>query len=152
MVFRVVRGTAWLGLVGFLLHGNWEWLQTFFYVDASADIGLIVWYRLHCTLVDVAVLVGCAGAVTLAHGDPRWIERPSSGDIVAVTLLGVAYTAISEQINVAMVGTWGYSALMPILPGTSIGTVPLLQWSLISPAAVLLTARLLRGGRRGRAR
>jgi len=148
-VADVARDLAWLAFVAFLLHGNWEWLQTFFYVDATSEIDTIVWYRLHCTLVDVAILAGAAAIVALSRRDPRWVEHPSRRDLVLLAVLGVAYTSISEQVNVAMTGAWGYSTLMPVIPGTSIGLAPLLQWVVIPPVAVLLAARLI-GGRASR--
>lgn len=139
-----LRRFAWLAATGFLLHGNWEWLQTPFYDDRTASINLVVWYRLHCTLADVLILLGCVLAVSLfARGD-AWLARPEPRHLVWLASLGVSYTAASEQVNVGLRGAWVYSELMLVIPGTAIGLVPLLQWALVPPATAWLASRLAR--------
>ena len=136
----VIR-TAWFLFFGFLLNGNWEWLQTPFYDDGPVGLNTVVWYRLHCTLVDVVILLGCAAVVSVAVRGTGWLARPGRRHMAALALMGTAYTAISEQINVGVNAAWGYSSLMPVIPGTSIGVVPLLQWLLLPPLALWLAGR-----------
>lgn len=138
----MLRRTAWLAVVGFLLNGNWEWLQTPFYDDRAIAITTVVWYRLHCTMVDVVILLGCAVVLTLLRRGTSWLERPAAPDMTLLAGIGTMYTALSEQLNVGVRAAWAYSPLMPVIPGTAIGLVPLLQWVLLPPAAVLLAARL----------
>lgn len=130
--------------MGFLLNGNWEWLQTPFYADRTAAINTVVWNRLHCTLVDVGILVGAALVVSLTVRGTAWLVRRRPRDVAVFTLLGTAYTAFSEQLNVASRGAWSYSSWMPVLPGTSIGIAPLVQWLLIPPVVTWLVSRLSR--------
>lgn len=132
---------AWLLAFGFLLNGNWEWLQTPFYDDGGVSVNTVVWYRFHCTLVDVVILAGCVLAVALVTRSLAWMARPGRGHLAAVALLGTAYTAVSEQVNVGVNASWGYSELMPVIPGTSIGVVPLLQWLVLPPLALWLARR-----------
>ncbi len=133
---------VWLAFFGFLLHGDWEWLQTPFYDDGGVSLNTVVWYRFHCTLVDVLILLGSAALVGFALRRPAWLLRPEPRHLVATALLGVAYTAASEQLNVAIRQSWAYSRLMPVVPGTYIGVVPLVQWLVIPPLAVWLAARV----------
>ncbi len=139
-----LRRMAWLAMVGFLLNGNWEWLETPWYDDRTNAINTIVWYRLHCALLDVGILIGAALAVSLLFRTTNWLVQPRPREVAVFTLLGATYTAVSEQVNVAIRGAWSYSPWMPVLPGTSIGVVPLLQWVLLPPVAVWLASRLSR--------
>jgi hypothetical protein len=137
-----VQRFLWLAVFGLLLHGNWEWLQTPFYDDGGVSVNTVVWYRFHCTVVDVAILLGCAMVVSLVARGTGWLRRPGAGHLAVLSLLGMAYTALSEQINVGLVGGWAYSHLMPLIPGTAIGVVPVLQWLVVPPAAAWLVSRV----------
>lgn len=133
---------GWLAFSGFLLHGNWEWLQTPFYDDGDAAINTVVWYRFHCTAGDVLILVASAVLVSIIVRDAQWLRRPAARPAIYLSLLGIAYTAVSEQIHVGARTTWAYTELMPVLPGTSIGVVPLLQWAVVPPLALWMATRL----------
>lgn len=138
-----LRRLAWLGLTGFLLNGNWEWLQTPFYHDATKSVNDIVWFRLHCTAGDVVILLGCALAVTGLRRSTSWLARPRILDFALMTALGLAYTSFSELVNLGR-DTWAYSELMPLVPGTQVGLAPLAQWLVLPTAAVWFAARLSR--------
>lgn len=139
-VVGVLRLLVYFFLITFLVYGAWEWLQTPFYRDVSDDINMIVWFRFHCTLVDFLILGGCVAAVSLLRRRIGWLLVPRFVDLAVVTALGIAYTAVSEYVNVHLTGGWGYSSWMPILPIAGIGLVPILQW-LILPSSVLLLVR-----------
>ncbi|MBI1774074.1 MAG: hypothetical protein HYR63_01880 [Proteobacteria bacterium] len=66
---------------------------------------------------------------------------------VATVLIGIAYTIFSEWLNVQVRGSWAYSALMPVVPGTAIGLAPLLQWIAIPLLAFRLVRRHASTGR-----
>jgi len=135
------RRLAWLGLTGFLLNGNWEWLQTPFYQDATKSVNDIVWFRLHCTVGDVLILLACALAVTGLRRSTSWLARPRILDFALMTALGLVYTSFSELVNLGR-DTWAYSELMPLVPGTAIGVAPLAQWLILPTAALWLAARI----------
>lgn len=136
-----LRSVLWLAVFGFLLNGNWEWLQTPFYDDGGASLNTVVWFRLHCTLVDVVILLGSAAAVCVAARGWRWLRHPAPIHMISLSLLGAAYTAASEQVNVGLQQSWAYSSLMPVVPGTDIGLIPVAQWLVLPAAAVWLAAR-----------
>ena len=140
---------AYLILFGFLVFMPWEVIQTPFYDDATDDINMIVWYRVHCTFGDVGILLGAVGIVSAVRRDVGWILRPNRRQVAAVTFVGLAYTMVSEFMNVQIVLRWAYSPLMPSVGG--IGLVPILQWILLPAAILALSARQARsypyGGR-----
>lgn len=123
----------------------WEWMQSPFYQDVSIQINEIVWFRIHCTLVDVLIMLGSAVFIAAARRKPGWFTNPRPGDFALLTAAGVLYTAISEYVNVEILGRWAYSALMPRIPVLGSGLVPLLQWLLLPTLVLLLTRGYLRG-------
>jgi len=80
--------------------------------------------------------------VSIAARGITWLRRPPARHLAALSLLGTAYTALSEQINVGLRQSWAYSHLMPVLPGTSIGVLPLLQWLMLPAVAAWLASRV----------
>ena len=132
---------AWLALSGFLWNGNWEWLQGPFFRDQSSALNQIVWFRFHCTVGDVLILLVSALAVSGIRRSSRWLVTRDTLSVVLLTLFGVGYTAWSEHVNLAR-EAWAYSELMPLLPGTSIGLVPLTQWLVLPWVSVWMTSRL----------
>jgi len=132
---------AWVAVFGFLLFGNWEWLQTPFYDNDGLSLTTVVWYRLHCTAVDVLILIACVAATGLLVRNLGWLQHPQPRHLAILALLGTSYTGLSEQINVSIRGSWAYSSLMPVVPGTSVGVVPLAQWLVLPALAVWLASR-----------
>ena len=139
-----MRVLAWLAVTGLLLHGNWEWLQSPFYRDSSTSLERIVWFRLHCTLGDVLILLVSAAAVSAILRSTDWLARPRWGPIGLLTVIAILYTAFSERRNLTA-GAWSYSEWMPVIPWLGVGLAPLLQWLLLCPLSVRVAARLSRG-------
>ena len=59
--------------------------------------------------------------------------------VASAIVLGVAYTILSEWLNVEVWRSWSYSSAMPVLPWLGTGLSPLLQW-LVVPAAAFAIA------------
>ena len=95
---------------------------------------------LHCTVGDV--LIGAA-AILLAlialreESLASWRWRRIA---LLSALFGVAYTVLSEWLNVAVLRSWAYAPSMPrIYVGDfEIGLTPLLQWIVIPALAIFL--------------
>jgi len=130
----------------FLIFGMWEWVQTPFFTDITDEINIIVWYRLHCTIGDIMILGISIIIWSFFKRDNEWFFSPRKKDYLAVTLLGTSYTAYSEILNVVIRESWGYSELMPMIPGTHIGIVPIIQWLLLPSLILYICARFI-GGR-----
>jgi hypothetical protein len=141
----VTHRFLWLAVFGFLLNGNWEWLQTPLYDDAAKPAIEVLRFRLHCTAGDVLILLVCALGVSGVRRSTSWLSRPHPSDLALLAILGVGYTFVSELVNVGR-GSWAYSELMPLVPGTSVGVVPLAQWLLLPMLAAWMSARIRRSG------
>lgn len=137
----LVRNAGLWALLSLLLNLPWELAQLPLYTLVSARAASDVVYAIaHCTIGDVliAMTVFLLASALLRRTD--WpLSRPVAGG-AWVTVAGMAYTAWSEWRNVYELGSWAYSASMPLVFG--IGLSPLLQW-LFLPAATLLVFRVV---------
>jgi len=95
----------------------------------------------HCTLGDLMILVVGYWLVALLNRDRDWYLNAVLPNGFLFVMLGAAYTIYSEITNIRT-GTWGYTALMPIVPVVDIGAMPLLQWALIPPVLLWLMRML----------
>lgn len=129
----------------FLIFGMWEWVQTPFFKDITDNLNLIVWYRIHCTVGDIMILGISVIAWSFIHKNNDWFLSPKKKDYLAVTLMGVLYTSYSEILNVVIRKSWGYSSLMPMIPGTHIGLIPIIQWLTLPSLILYICARFIRG-------
>lgn len=74
-------------------------------------------------------------ALVLAGDD----GRPWRGYVrvaLLTTALGIAFTIVSEWLNVEVGRSWAYAPAMPRLPVFATGLSPLLQWVIILPAVL----------------
>ena len=125
------RAALWSALA-FVANLGWEIAHARLYtIWATKDRIDIAWSVLHCTVGDVlmALALFVVAGVALRRAD--WpTSRPWMGGAIVVTS-AVAFTAWSEWYNVYRVGSWSYTASMPLIFG--IGLSPLLQWLILPP-------------------
>lgn len=129
---------------GFLTAFIWETLQMPFF-----DVGTATYWErtLGCTRAtfgDAGILLLAYTVVSLLKRDRHWMRRPACWMTGTYLLIGLGITIIIEGIatNVPRDWVWGwrYSELMPLVPGTNIGLVPILMWVFI-PLITLWFAR-----------
>ena len=92
----------------------------------------------HCTAGDALIGVSTlALALILTRAaEParwRWVRIA-----ILTAVLAAAYTVFSEWMNAAVLRSWTYSELMPVLrvAGVELGVAPLAQWLLLPPLAL----------------
>ncbi len=143
----LARAGLWSALA-FALNLAWEIAHVRLYTLWASAEGLSVARALfHCTLGDVAIALAMFALAALVLGNTDWPAlRPRTGSAIVV-VGAMAYTAWSEWYNVYRVGSWGYTASMPLVFG--IGLSPLLQW-LVLPPVMVAAYRALGPGLLGR--
>ena len=113
--------------------GNFVWeciqlpLYTLWNTGSAAEITYAV---VHCAGGDLLIAGATLVGSLLLFGAANW---PSARFIPVATttfIAGIGTTAYIEQLSITR-GTWAYSDLMPLLPGTGIGLSPLAQWIVI---------------------
>jgi hypothetical protein len=93
----------------------------------------------HCTGGDILITT-----LTLAAaGVLAWHYRCRAFGwrmVFTAIALGVAYTNLSEWLNVQILRRWSYAAAMPVLPLIGTGLTPLLQWVVVPGLAFAIIA------------
>lgn len=144
---REARGVALHALtltaVAFLLHFIWENIQCpIFFEHGSYDASL--GSMAMASLVDVVITWALYATVAGVSRRWRWSAQGWSWR-QWLTLIGLAI-AIAWAIEVRALANhrWSYKALTPLLPGTNVSVIPVLQLLVLTPLAFWLADRLVR--------
>jgi len=132
------RFLAALALAAFVLNWLWEMAQ----MPAYAEIAGRTWWESvpSCSLAalgDVAITFAVYGVGALAAGCLRWGTKGGWNVYAAAALLGGLCAAAYEWRSLAA-RRWSYNAHIPIVPLLGVGLWPLLQLTLLVPAALYL--------------
>lgn len=136
-----------LGGFGFLLNFPWEIIQSpLFEGMDSMPHWEAVKYCTRAAFGDAAIMLIAFCAVAAAGRGRGWLMKPAPVPIAAFMLIGLLITIAIETLATSgrWLEGWTYSVRMPLLPGTNVALVPMLQWIVLPPLAVLLTRRQLR--------
>ena len=130
---------ARLSIVAFVLQWLWEVLQ----MPAYAGFTEQPWEKAlaGCTMAAVADVGATAlayGIVALKNRDQRWGLHASPVDYVMTALVG-GLMAVGVEAFAVRAGTWSYASTMPVFPGTELGLLPLLQFVVLIPLAIVVT-------------
>lgn len=123
-----------------VLHSAWELLHLPLYdVERFAQLWRSELFPLLCVAPDVAI---AAGSLALAsqRGNDGWPVRHYTSVAAGTIIFGLAFTVLSEWVNVYLLQTWGYAQAMPMIPLLGVGLSPVAQW-LAVPLASLWWAR-----------
>lgn len=132
-----------LAVFALLLNFPWEVLQApLFEGMAAAPHSAAIGACVQATLGDVVIMLLAHASVVVVTRRCRWVLAPSQGEVAGFLAVGVAITAMIEWLATwgHWVQTWAYSSAMPVIPGTSLGLSPLLQWVIV-PLTVLWFVR-----------
>ena len=137
-----------LGGFAFLLNFPWEMIQSPLFqgmVDMPHWDG--VKYCTGAAFGDTAIMLVAFWIVAAVTGRGRtWLTQSGRMPVGAIVLVGVLITIVIEALATSglWLKGWTYSVHMPMMPGTNIGLVPILQWIILPPLALLLARRQLR--------
>jgi hypothetical protein len=122
-------------------HLSWEAvhlpLYTIWREATAADLAVAV---LHCTAGDLLIALASLMLSVAVIGDNRWPHARYLAVALVAIVVGLSYTVFSEWRNVTL-GRWAYSEYMPIVPPLGTGLSPILQWAVIPPTLLWLSAR-----------
>ena len=100
----------------------------------------IVTALIHCTGGDILITTVTLAAAAVLARQLRWCAFGWRMIFTAI-VLGVAYTILSEWLNVEIRRTWSYTPAMPVLPLIGTGLTPLLQWVVVPALAFAIAMR-----------
>jgi hypothetical protein len=128
-----------LALAAFVLNWVWELAQMYFYESGKA-----AWHEFaFCTIAAIgdSLLTVLAYAVGAAFSkNVQWALGGGRKAYLAFALFGAGSAVVIERIALT-VGFWEYADRMPIIPLLDVGLIPVVQLTLLMPAALWLTIR-----------
>ena len=135
----MVRVALYIALAA-IGHFVWEAAQLPLYTLWRAGTRHeIVTALIHCTGGDILITTVTLAAAAVLARQLRWCAFGWRMIFTAI-VLGVAYTILSEWLNVEIRRTWSYTPAMPVLPLIGTGLTPLLQWVVVPGLAFAIIA------------
>ncbi len=115
---------------------GWEALQMPFYAlwhaGAPTEIAANV---VACAAIDTMIALGALTMAIILFRATAWPATGYARIGLAAGVFGIAYTIVSERVNVDILSTWAYSEHMPVVPLIDVGVTPIIQWIVIPIAA-----------------
>ena len=132
-----------LSACAFFPHLVWEYVQcTLFFVHKGlppTQTAMVI-----ATLGDVLLTWIAYAAVAVVSGRWMWIlERWKTRQWATIFAAALALSLFVEWRALSS-GRWGYTELAPIIPGTTISVIPVLQLIILFPLSFHLTRYWLR--------
>ena len=139
-----------LAFFSFLLHFVWEMWQVPFLADmptTSHWSGVEICTQ--ATFGDAAMAVAAFWGAAIVARSRHWFGHTSATDWAVYLAIGLGLTLAFEWLATGPLERWSYGPEMPRLPLLGTGLLPTLQWIVVPPIALALTARQLKGTGRG---
>lgn len=137
-----------MSVAAFVLNWVWEMAQMRVYIEMAQ----VPWWDtvLPCTVAtlgDVVITFCVYGVGALASGQIGWGTTGRWNVYAAATVLGSA-CAVGIEWKAQLSGTWSYTERMLVIPGIAVGLWPLLQLTLLIPAALCIAVWWSRRGQK----
>jgi len=137
---------TYLAAIG-ALNLVWEVLQLpLFTIWATGSLAERTFAVVHCTGGDLLIALVSLVIALIGTWATDWPRQGFRRVAVLAIVLGIAYTAFSEWLNVYVRQSWAYADWMPtVAVGTiRIGVSPLLQWLVVPTLAFLAVKSVAR--------
>jgi hypothetical protein len=134
-----------IAFFSFLLHFVWEMWQAPFFADVPSNAHwseVLICSR--ATLGDAAMAVFAFWGGGILRRSRSWFLAPRGSEVLIYLGMGLTLTVVFEWLATVPLDRWQYSPAMPRLPILGTGLLPALQWVVVPPLALWITARQLR--------
>lgn len=140
----------WIAIFGALIAFVWEMLQLPFYDTGELSPAEAAYRCGLASFGDAGIMVAAYLAASLGSGRTPWVVEWSISRFLVYLAIGLGITTAVELLAVGTDWGWTYSSLMPLVPGTNIGLVPVIMWVIIPAATLWLARRMGIGPGQGR--
>lgn len=128
-----------LSVAAFLLNWLWEIAQMSAYAVPDRSLGSTALAHVLPSLGDVMITFAIYGIAALSAGRLDWGTTGGWNVYATGALLGGA-SATAYEWKALAAGWWSYTDLMPVVPILGVGLWPMLQLTLLVPAALWCAA------------
>lgn len=94
------------------------------------------------SLGDAGIMVAAYLGASIGNGKDPWLIAWRISRFLVYLAIGLGITAGVEMLAVGADWGWTYSTIMPLIPGTEIGIVPIIMWVVVPTATLWLARRL----------
>lgn len=130
----------------FLLHFVWEMWQIPFYEDMlEASHWSAVIQCTRATFGDGVIAIAAYSVSAIVVRDAAWLYCRKFRTWTLYLLIGLLATVLIEFLSTEVYDRWQYSDSMPIVPILNTGVTPLLQWAVLPPIYLWMSAVFLQG-------
>ena len=127
-----LRNLAVFSAVSFVAQFVWEAIQSPIFYGGSPPVCILL-----CAAGgDVMMGAGLYLLLTAAHGEADWMTRPYTRADWGIMVLYGALLSFYIETRALWLNRWHYDAAMPLIPGTPVGLIPVLQLVLLFPAGL----------------
>jgi hypothetical protein len=135
---RILRLPGTVFLISVPLNFAWEMAQAPLYAPMGT-LWRATWRCFRASLADGVLVVWMTG--TMMFRSSAWFVRSSKARVAFAISLGLGLALVVELWGL-QTQRWSYGSRMPLLPGTAIGVVPLVQMVALVPLTFVLTRRI----------
>ena len=136
-------GTWWhVGAVfcfAVLFNFLWERAQSRLFVGFD-DWSGTWWHCFIASLGDGALVLAIYAVGWIVFKQRDWFEHPGNAGYGLMLITGMLIGVGVEWFALHVAGLWAYAATMPLVPGLTVGLVPVLQMLLLPPAIFRVVA------------
>jgi hypothetical protein len=141
-IWRGAHPALWVAIFGALIAFAWEMLQLPFYGTGELSPAEVAYRCGLASFGDSGIMVAAYLGASLGNGRTPWIVEWPVFRFLVYLAIGLAITSIVEILAVGADWGWKYSSLMPLVPGTNIGLVPIIMWIIVPSASLWLARRI----------
>lgn len=136
------RAPALIFVVAVVVNYVWELAQAPLYVGMEIYNSAVFWHCFVASLGDgFMVLLIVAASWIILHRQ-NWFQQPVVSGYLVMLATGFFIAVMVEWLGVRILRRWEYSEKMPMLPGLSIGLIPIAQMLFLPPLIFRIVAVL----------
>jgi len=140
--FPVIKRLLVVGATAFMLHLIWEYAQCgyFFDMEDSFEHQILM---ITATLGDMNMAIFLYLILSASNKSFYWIDKGMSIGDVIITVFYSLFMSFYFETRALIEERWVYSEQMPLIYGTNIGVLPVIQLLILFPLGFYLTKYLI---------
>lgn len=140
---KTIKLISIFSIVELILHGIWEYAACgIFYTMEGQGFIEHQLLMIQATIGDVFIALGLFFILAFVNQRSNWfLEQWERKDLV-ISLLYSVLAAFYFESHALHLDRWGYQENMPLVYGTSIALVPVVQLALLLPLGFIITKKI----------
>lgn len=140
--FPVIKRLLLVGVTAFILHLIWEYAQCgyFFDMEDSFEHQILM---ITATLGDMNMAIFLYLILSASNKSFYWIDKGMSIGDVIITVFYSLFMSFYFETRALIEERWVYSEQMPLIYGTNIGVLPVIQLLILFPLGFYLTKYII---------